>query len=116
MRRPRLLDTVVLGVVDALSAQAFIWLLRVAQGWLAGYRPPGLPGERRIDVELIAVFREGEVLLPSGKGHLKAGDELLLMTSQDAVKALALHLTPARQRPSVDAGGYLTRGDRRAHH
>ena len=41
-----LLDTVLLGVVGALSAQAFTFLLRWSQafflGWLAGYRPPGL--------------------------------------------------------------------------
>ena len=47
---PRLLaDTLILGVVGALSAQLFAWMLRVCQGffltWLAGYQPPGLPGE-----------------------------------------------------------------------
>jgi chloride channel protein, CIC family len=44
-----LVDTVLLGVVGALSAQAFMLLLRWCQTffltWLAGYRPPGLsPG------------------------------------------------------------------------
>jgi len=44
---PRLLaDTLILGVVGALSAQLFAWMLRVCQGfflmWLAGYQPPGL--------------------------------------------------------------------------
>jgi len=48
--RPRLLlDAVILGVVGALSAQAFTWLLALAQHiflvWLAGYRMPGLPTE-----------------------------------------------------------------------
>jgi CIC family chloride channel protein len=47
---PRLLaDTLILGVVGALSAQLFAWMLHVCQGffltWLAGYRPPELPGE-----------------------------------------------------------------------
>ena len=50
---PRLiLDSVVLGVVGGLSAQLFMWLLgignRVFLGWLAGYRPPGLPAEGRL--------------------------------------------------------------------
>lgn len=49
MRRSLIADSVLLGVVGALSAQAFIWLLRFAQrfflGLLAGYWPPGNPGE-----------------------------------------------------------------------
>ncbi len=48
--RPRLLvDSVVLGVIGGLSAQLFIWVLRLSQKiflfWLAGYHPPGLPQE-----------------------------------------------------------------------
>jgi chloride channel protein, CIC family len=43
-----LIDTVLLGVVGALSAQAFMFLLRWCQtfflDWLAQYRPPGLTG------------------------------------------------------------------------
>jgi CIC family chloride channel protein len=49
MRRSLIADTVLLGVVGALSAQAFTRLLRLAQGLflgvLAGYRPPGIPTE-----------------------------------------------------------------------
>lgn len=49
-RQQRLIvDTLFLGVVGALSAQLFVWMLKVAQafflGRLAGYQPPGLPGE-----------------------------------------------------------------------
>jgi len=44
-----ILDTFLLGVVGALSAQLFTLLLRLAQSFflvhLAGYRPPGLPSE-----------------------------------------------------------------------
>ena len=48
--KPRLLfDSVVLGIVGGLGAQAFMWMLRVAQNiflvWFAGYLPPGLPEE-----------------------------------------------------------------------
>lgn len=48
--RPRLLlDSVVLGVIGGLSAQVFVWLLRLCQNiflvWIAHYRPPGLPEE-----------------------------------------------------------------------
>ncbi|MFY9691915.1 MAG: chloride channel protein [Candidatus Acidiferrales bacterium] len=48
--KPRLLlDSVVLGVVGGLGAQAFMWMLRLAQNLFlvrfAGYLPPGLPEE-----------------------------------------------------------------------
>lgn len=48
--KPRLLlDSVILGIVGGLSAQLFIWMLRLSQRiflvWLAGYQPPGLPEE-----------------------------------------------------------------------
>jgi CIC family chloride channel protein len=48
-RRWIILDTVLLGVVGALSAQLFTLLLHGAQtillNWLTGYNPPGLPDE-----------------------------------------------------------------------
>jgi CIC family chloride channel protein len=44
-----LLDTVLLGIVGALSAQAFVFLLRLCQtlflGWIAGFRYPHLAAE-----------------------------------------------------------------------
>jgi CIC family chloride channel protein len=44
-----ILDTILLGVIGALSAQLFAFLLRLAQSFflvrLAGYQPPGLPNE-----------------------------------------------------------------------
>jgi CIC family chloride channel protein len=48
--KPRLLfDSVLLGVIGALGAQIFMWMLRLSQyfflTWIAGYRPPGLPEE-----------------------------------------------------------------------
>jgi CIC family chloride channel protein len=48
-QRLLILDTLLLGVVGALSAQLFLFLLRIAQtfflGKIAGYQPPGLPNE-----------------------------------------------------------------------
>lgn len=48
-QRRLILDTLLLGVVGALSAQVFTALLRIFQtlllGWVSGYRPPGLPEE-----------------------------------------------------------------------
>lgn len=47
--RSRILDTVLLGIVGALSAQLFIWMLQVAQKYLltglSGYVPPALASE-----------------------------------------------------------------------
>jgi CIC family chloride channel protein len=48
-QRRLMLDTVLLGVVGALSAQLFTFMLRWAQkfflAWMAGYQAPGLPEE-----------------------------------------------------------------------
>lgn len=48
-QRRLLLDTILLGIVGALSAQAFTWMLGVVQHFflmqIAGYQPPGLPEE-----------------------------------------------------------------------
>ncbi len=48
-QRRLIVDTVLLGVVGALSAQVFMFMLHAAQAffltWLAGYQPPGLPDE-----------------------------------------------------------------------
>ncbi len=48
--KPRLLlDALLLGVIGGLSAQAFMWMLRMSSRiflvWIAGYRAPGLPAE-----------------------------------------------------------------------
>lgn len=48
--KPRLLlDSVILGIIGGLSAQLFIWMLRLCENvflvHLAGYHPPGLPRE-----------------------------------------------------------------------
>jgi len=47
--RRLILDTLLLGIVGALSAQLFILMLRWSEkfflNWLAGYQAPGLPGE-----------------------------------------------------------------------
>lgn len=52
LKKPRfLLDSVILGLAGCLSAQAFLWMLRVSQnfflGRIAGYRPPEAPVDLR---------------------------------------------------------------------
>ncbi len=48
-----ILDAFILGIVGALSAQAFMFLLRICQSFflsrLAGYYPPGLPGKAHME-------------------------------------------------------------------
>jgi CIC family chloride channel protein len=55
--RRLLFDTILLGVVGALSAQVFMFLLRWTQRfflvWLAGYHLPGLPEEGGVLTEVI---------------------------------------------------------------
>jgi chloride channel protein, CIC family len=56
--KPRLLfDSVILGIVGGLSAQLFMWMLRLAERLLlfgiGGYRPPGLPEEGGVLREFI---------------------------------------------------------------
>jgi hypothetical protein len=56
--KPRLLlDSIVLGIVGALSAQLFMWMLRLSQKAflvsVAGYRPPGLPEEGGVLREVV---------------------------------------------------------------
>ena len=48
--KPRLLfDSFVIGVIGGLSAQLFMWMLRLSTGfflgWMAGYDAPGLPSD-----------------------------------------------------------------------
>jgi CIC family chloride channel protein len=49
-QKPRLLlEVVVLGIIGALAARLFTWMLRLSGtiflGWIAGYQPPGLPND-----------------------------------------------------------------------
>ena len=57
---PRLLaEAAVLGVVGALAAQLFTWVLRICEHfflvWLAGYRPPALPAEGGVLKQVIGL-------------------------------------------------------------
>ena len=56
--KPRLLlDSVILGIVGALSAQLFVWMLRLSDriflGWIAGYHPPALPQDGGVLREVV---------------------------------------------------------------
>jgi chloride channel protein, CIC family len=72
-----LLDTLLLGVVGALSAQLFLFLLRAAQtfflNWLADYQPPGLPNEGGISQQVIGVHGFWFIPLATTLGGLISG-------------------------------------------
>jgi chloride channel protein, CIC family len=76
--RPRLLfDSMILGIVGGLSAQIFVWLLRLSQRvflmWLAGYRPPGLPEDGGVLREVVGPHGLWLVPLATTLGGLVAG-------------------------------------------
>ncbi len=77
-RNQRLIfDSLLLGVVGALSAQLFMFLLNGAQhfflGWLAGYRPPGLPEEGGVLVEFFGAHSRWLIPLSTTLGGLISG-------------------------------------------
>ena len=72
-----ILDTLLLGVVGALSAQLFTLLLRLAQSFflirLAGYRPPGLPSEGGVLQQVVGPHGLWLIPLVTTLGGLIAG-------------------------------------------
>jgi CIC family chloride channel protein len=76
--KPRLLfDSVILGIIGGLSAQLFVWLLRLSAKvflvWLAGYRPPGLPEEGGVLREVVGPHGLWLVPVATTLGGLLAG-------------------------------------------
>ncbi len=76
--KPRLvLDSVLLGIVGCLSAQAFTWMLRLCHNfflvWLAGYRPPGLPADGGVLRQSIGVHGLWLVPVATTLGGLISG-------------------------------------------
>ena len=72
-----ILDSLLLGVVGALSAQLFTLLLRLAQSFflvhLAGYRPPGLPSEGGVLQQVIGAHGLWLIPLVTTLGGLISG-------------------------------------------
>jgi chloride channel protein, CIC family len=76
--RPRLLlDSVVLGVIGGLSAQLFVWMLRLCQSvflvWMAHYRPPGLPEEGGVLLQVVGPHGLWLVPIATTVGGLLSG-------------------------------------------
>ncbi len=72
-----ILDSLLLGVVGALAAQLFIFLLRLCQTifltWLAGYKPPELPQEGGVLQEMMGPHGLWLVPLATTLGGLLSG-------------------------------------------
>lgn len=76
-QRRLILDTLLLGVVGALSAQVFTALLRISQNflltWLSGYRPPGLPEEGGVLQQVVGPHGFWLIPLATTLGGLLSG-------------------------------------------
>ena len=77
-RRWRLLvDTLILGIVGALSARLFVYILKFTQNifltQLAGYQPPGLPNEAGLHTQLIGAHGIWLIPLATTLGGLLSG-------------------------------------------
>jgi chloride channel protein, CIC family len=72
-----IIDALFLGVVGALSAQLFMFLLHGSQSffmdWLAGYRPPGLPEEGGVLLEFFGPHSRWLIPLSTTLGGLISG-------------------------------------------
>jgi CIC family chloride channel protein len=106
MQRRMLLDTVLLGVVGALSAQLFLWMLSVAQRLLlervAGYLPPALPGEGGSLHEIIGVHGLWWIPVSTTLGGLLCG--ILIYSLAPEAEG---HGTDTAVKSFHRAGGYL---------
>jgi CIC family chloride channel protein len=101
-----LLDSILLGVVGALSAQLFIWMLRTIQtlllGRFAGYQPPGLPHEAGVLQQIVGPQGLWLIPLVTTFGGLIAG----LLVYSFAPEAEG-HGTDTAVRAFHQAGGFI---------
>jgi len=106
MQRRMLLDTVLLGVVGALSAQLFLWMLAVAQRLLlegvAGYLPPMLPEEGGALKEIIGAHGLWWIPIVTTLGGLLSG--VLIYSLAPEAEG---HGTDTAVKAFHRAGGYL---------
>jgi CIC family chloride channel protein len=76
-QRRLLIDTVFLGVIGALSAQLFTWMLKLSSnfflGLIAGYQAPGLPEEGGVLMERIGAHGLWFIPLATTLGGLISG-------------------------------------------
>ncbi|WP_456433928.1 chloride channel protein [Thermosulfuriphilus sp.] len=104
--RRLVLDAVLLGIIGALSAKVFIFLLGVAQKiflqYLAGYLPPGLPNEGGALMEVFGPRSRWMIPLATTLGGLLSG--LIVYTWAPEAEG---HGTDAMVRAFHRLGGYI---------
>ncbi|MGC8658273.1 MAG: chloride channel protein [Desulfomonilaceae bacterium] len=106
-RKQRLvLDSLLLGVVGAFSAQLFMFLLNSSQsfflGWLAGYRPPGLPEEGGVLLQIFGPHGRWFIPLSTTLGGLISG--ILVFTWAPEAEG---HGTDSAVKAYHRKGGYI---------
>jgi len=69
------------------SEASLVEMTMPADAPLAGQRVGGI--EWPPDTALVAILRDGRVIVPSAEDPLEAGDELLFVTSQNVERELA---------------------------
>ncbi|NDY71317.1 chloride channel protein [Desulfobacter hydrogenophilus] len=107
MKQKRLiLDVFILGIVGALSAQAFMFLLRICQSFflsgLAGYHPPGLPEEGGVLLQVIGPHGLWLIPLATTLGGLISG--VLVYSLAPEAEG---HGTDSAVKAFHRAGGYI---------
>jgi chloride channel protein, CIC family len=68
-----------------------IGTLKAESAW---NKKPFQAGKFKNEIELAAVLRDGHVLIPDGDTELAAGDQLLFITSKEALEYLNKHIAP----------------------
>lgn len=106
-RQTRLiLDTLLLGVVGALSAQLFTWMLHIAASVflvrIAGYQPPGLPEEGGALMQVIGSHRLWLVPIVTTLGGLLSG--ILVFSLAPEAEG---HGTDTAVKAFHQAGGFI---------
>jgi CIC family chloride channel protein len=91
-----LLDLLRSGVAVSLAGgkQLTIGILRKKSPWVGKPLRSGYLAERSGETEIVAVLREGQIILPHRETVLHSGDRLLMVSSPQAQEQLKQHLAP----------------------
>jgi CIC family chloride channel protein len=78
----------------AQGKQLTLGILRKKSPWVDKPLRVGYLAERSAETTLIAILREGQIIVPHRETILHAGDRLLMITSPEAQERLKQHLAP----------------------
>jgi CIC family chloride channel protein len=86
----------------AQGKQLTLGILRKKSPWVDKPLRLGYLAERSGETTLIAILREGQIIVPHRETILRAGDRLLMITSPESQGRLKPHLAPlSSERPSA---------------